>query len=120
MFMDTRIACSAHCLHATYSVEPWGGGGCGIRRKARIAAAIARHPYSSSITQPGSAPHGCPSVRKCHMTKVGKMLTVQIMISIVDADVRNGSSHRRYHGNTAGAHRREAAIGQTNWSGDQL
>jgi hypothetical protein len=39
-----------------------------IRRKATIAAAIATHPYSSSITQTGSGPHGRPSVRKCHMT----------------------------------------------------
>src|SRR5277367_6595012 len=42
------------------------------------------------------------------------MLTVQIMISSVEADVRNGSSQRRYHGNTTGAHRRDAAMGQAN------
>ena len=66
----------------------------------------ARHPYSSSITQPGSAPHGRPSARKCHWTYTGIMLTVQMMISSVEADVRNGSSQRRYHGNTAGAHKR--------------
>src|SRR5271170_7145279 len=42
------------------------------------------------------------------------MLTVQMIISSVEADVRNGSSQRRYHGNTAGAHKREAAIGQEN------
>src|SRR5689334_24444138 len=42
------------------------------------------------------------------------MLTVQRMISSVEADVRNGSSQRRYHGNTTGAHKRDAAIGQTN------
>src|SRR5882757_6613611 len=81
-------------------------------------AAIATHPYSSSITQPGSAPHGRPSVRKCHMTYTGMMLTVQTIISIVEADVKNGSSQRRYHGNTTGAHKRDAAIGQANWSGD--
>src|SRR6266446_2107175 len=46
------------------------------------------------------------------------MLTVQMMISSVEADHRNGSSQRRYHGNTAGAHTRDAAIGQANWSGD--
>src|SRR5579863_1771698 len=51
------------------------------------------------------------------------MLTVQRMISSVEADVRNGSSQRRYHGNTAGANKREAAMGQANmgqinWSGD--
>src|SRR5258707_5632701 len=46
------------------------------------------------------------------------MLTVQTMISSVEADVRNGSSQRRYHGNTTGAHKRDAAIGQANWSGD--
>jgi len=40
------------------------------------------------------------------------MLTVQIMISSVEADVRNGSSQRRYHGNTAGAQKRDTAIGQ--------
>ena len=44
------------------------------------------------------------------------MLTV-LMISSVEADIRNGSSPRRYHGNTTGAHKRDAAIGQANWSG---
>src|SRR5579863_9152152 len=48
------------------------------------------------------------------------MLTVQIMISSVEADVRNGSSQSKYHGNTAGAHRRDAAMGQANWSGDHV
>src|SRR5712691_7341101 len=93
------------------------------RRKAIIAAAVATHPYSSSITQPGSDPHGRPSARRCHWMYVGIMLTVQTMISNVEADVKNGSSQRRYHGNTAGAHKRDAAIGQanmgqTNRSGD--
>src|SRR6266567_3787188 len=46
------------------------------------------------------------------------MLTVQRMISSVEADVRNGSSQRRYHGNTTGAHKRDAAMGQANMSGD--
>src|SRR5439155_24059545 len=51
------------------------------------------------------------------------MLTVQTMISSVEADVRNGSSQRRYQGNTTGAHKRDAAMGQANrsqanWSGD--
>src|ERR1700692_578911 len=48
------------------------------------------------------------------------MLTVQRMISSVEADIRNGSSQRRYHGNTTGAHTRDAAIGQANMSGDHL
>src|SRR5207245_6228279 len=87
-----------------------------IRRNRMIAAVIATHPYSSSITQPGSAPHGRPSARKCHWTYVGIMLTVQMMISSVEADIRNGSSQRRYHGNTTGANKREAAMGQTNTS----
>src|SRR5580700_884910 len=43
------------------------------------------------------------------------MLTVQRMISSVEDDVRNGSSQRRYHGNTTGAHKRDAAMGQANW-----
>jgi hypothetical protein len=42
------------------------------------------------------------------------MLTVQMMISSVEADVRNGSSQRRYHGKTTGAHKRDAAMGQAN------
>src|SRR5579863_1179259 len=46
------------------------------------------------------------------------MLTVQMMIGSVEAEVRNGSSQRRYHGNTAGAHKRDAAIGQANCSRD--
>ena len=37
------------------------------------------------------------------------------MISSVEADVRNGSSQRRYHGNTTGANKRDAAMGQANW-----
>src|SRR5579864_5962903 len=88
------------------------------RRNIIMAAATATHPYSAIITQPGSAPHGCPSARKCHWTYTGIMLTVQMMISSVEADVRNGSSQRRYHGNTTGAHKRDAAIGQANNSGD--
>src|SRR5579863_5163031 len=85
-----------------------------IGRNRMAAPAAATHPYSTSITQAGSAPHGRPSVRKCHWTYTGMMLTVQIIISTVDADVRNGSSQRRYQGNTAGAHRRVAAMGQAN------
>src|SRR5580692_8697201 len=46
------------------------------------------------------------------------MLTVQTLISNVEGDLTNGSSQRRYHGNTAGAHKRDAAIGQANMSGD--
>jgi len=84
-------------------------------RNQIITPAIARHPYSSSMTQPGSDPHERPSVRKCHMTYVGMMLTVQRMIRSVEDDVRNGSSQRRYQGNTTGAHNRDAAMGQANW-----
>jgi hypothetical protein len=46
------------------------------------------------------------------------MLTVQRVISSVEVDVKNGNNQRRYHGNTTGAHKRDAAIGQTSWSGD--
>jgi hypothetical protein len=42
------------------------------------------------------------------------MLTVQTTISHVEADVRNGTSQSRYHGNTTGANKRVAAIGQAN------
>src|SRR6266404_1518194 len=106
------------CLHSAWSAGHCRAADRLILRKAIIAAAIATHPYSTSITQPGSAPHGRPSVRKCHWTYVGIMLTLQMMISSVEADVRNGSSQRRYHGNTTGAHKRDAAIGQANWSGN--
>src|ERR1700744_2190486 len=41
-----------------------------------------------------------------------------MMISKVDVEVRNGSSQRRYHGNMTGAHKRHAAIGHANISGD--
>src|SRR5207244_601106 len=112
--MNSRVGST---LHTTSSVERWNSG-FAIRRKAIIAAAIATHPYSSSITQPGSAPHERPIARKCHWMYVGIMLAVQRMMSSVEADVRNGSSARRYHGNTTGAHRRDAAIGQANRSGD--
>src|SRR4051794_13642602 len=44
------------------------------------------------------------------------MLTVQMMIGSVEADLRNGSSQRRYQGYTVGAHRSDAAIGQANTS----
>src|SRR6266404_4351539 len=46
------------------------------------------------------------------------MVTVHRMINSVVADVRNGSSQRRYQGNTAGAHTSDAAMGQANASGD--
>ena len=46
------------------------------------------------------------------------MLTVQTMIGSVEGDLRNGSSQSRYQGNTAGAHKRDAAIGHANMSGD--
>src|SRR5712692_4919573 len=46
------------------------------------------------------------------------MLTVQMRIGSVEADLRNGSIERRYHGYTTGAHRSDAAIGQANTSGD--
>ena len=72
------------------------------------------HPYSSSMIQAGSAPHEPWSLLKCHMMYVGIMLTVQLMIGSVDADVRNGKSHKRYHGNTTGAQNKDAAIGQAN------
>jgi hypothetical protein len=42
------------------------------------------------------------------------MLTVQTTISSVEADIKNGSSQRRYHGKTAGAHKRVAAMGHAN------
>jgi hypothetical protein len=48
------------------------------------------------------------------------MLTVQTIISSVEADVKNGTSQRRYQGNTAGAQIRDAAIGQANLSGEKL
>src|ERR1700730_632665 len=47
------------------------------------------------------------------------MLDVQMMIGSVEADLRNGSSQRRYQGYTVGAHRSDAAIGQANTSGDR-
>ena len=46
------------------------------------------------------------------------MLSVHKRISSVEAEVRNGSNQSRYHGNTTGAHKSEAAIGQANISGD--
>src|SRR4029077_563677 len=46
------------------------------------------------------------------------MLTVQRLINRVEDDVRNGSSQRRYQGNTAGAHKSVAANGHANNSGD--
>src|ERR1700719_1243362 len=46
------------------------------------------------------------------------MLTVQTMIASVEADLRNGSSQRRYQGYTVGAHRSDAAMGQANAFGD--
>src|ERR1700730_15617448 len=100
-----------------WSAWHWSAADRVIRRKARFAPAPATHPYSSSIAQPGSDPHGRPSARKCHWTYVEIMLTVQTVISSVEPDTRNGSSPRRYQGYTAGASRRDTAIGQTNWSG---
>src|ERR1700756_4441862 len=48
------------------------------------------------------------------------MLTVQTRISSVEADVRNGSSQRRYHGNTTGANKRDAAMGQANMGQENM
>src|SRR5947208_46219 len=47
------------------------------------------------------------------------MLTVQTMSGSVEADLRNGSSQRRYQGYTDGAHSSDAAIGHANTSGDR-
>src|SRR3954452_5941347 len=47
------------------------------------------------------------------------MLTVQMMIGRIEADLRNGSTQRRYQGYTTGAHRSDAAMGQANTSGDR-
>src|ERR1700676_1394810 len=46
------------------------------------------------------------------------MLKVQIIIGTVDVDLRNGSSHSRYHGYTTGAHKSDAVIGQANAAKD--
>src|SRR5215470_16789627 len=40
------------------------------------------------------------------------MLRVHTMIGHTEGDVKNGTSQRRYHGNTTGAKIRDAAIGQ--------
>src|SRR5207247_5923832 len=72
----------------------------------------------STSNHAGRDPHGRPVARKCHWTYVGIMLTVQMMISSVEPDIRNGSRQRRYHGNTTGAHKRDASIGQAKRSGD--
>src|SRR5580704_10856867 len=102
---DTEVVC-------------WAGATGRMRRRNAITTpAAATHPYSSSIAQTGSEPHGRPSARKCHITYVGIMHRVQMMISRVEGDVRNGSSQRRYHGNTTGAHKRDVAMGQANRSG---
>src|ERR1700756_1376300 len=82
-----------------------------------MTAAMATHPYSSRITQPGSASHAHVTERRCRDIR-GIMLTVQMMISRVEADVRNGKSQRRYQGNTTVAHKSDAAIGHTNTFGD--
>jgi hypothetical protein len=55
------------CFHSTGPLTIVVAADRLIRRKAIIAAVIATHPYSSSITQTGSGPHGRPSARKCHM-----------------------------------------------------
>jgi len=47
------------------------------------------------------------------------MLTVQIMIGIVEADRRNGSSHNKYQGYTTGANKSDAAIGHASASEDK-
>jgi hypothetical protein len=46
------------------------------------------------------------------------MLNVQTPMGSVEIDRRNGSSHRRYHGYTTGAHKSDPAIGQANASAD--
>src|SRR5437899_884924 len=44
-----------------------------IRRNRMIAAVIATHPYSSSITQPGTAPHAPANARTCQLTSAEQM-----------------------------------------------
>ena len=46
------------------------------------------------------------------------MLTVQMIIGTVEADLMNGNSQSRYHGYTTGAHKSDAAIGQANASAE--
>src|SRR5215472_14216532 len=46
------------------------------------------------------------------------MLTVQTMSSSVEVEVRNGNNQSRYQGNTTGAKKREAAMGQAKAPGD--
>ncbi len=116
-FTDTRIDFGA-VIYSTGACEYCDAADRLIRRSAITAAVTAKHPYSTSIIQPESAPHGCPSVRRCHWTYVGMMLTVHRAISRVDAEVRNGSNQSRYHGNTTGANKRDAAIGQANRPGE--
>src|ERR1700760_4279469 len=89
-----------------------------MRCKTTMTAVMATHPYSSGITQSGSVPHVPVTMRKCHMTYVASMLTVQTMSGTVETEVRNGSSHSKYQGNTTGTHKSVAAIGQTNTSAD--
>src|SRR5215469_1613375 len=45
------------------------------------------------------------------------ILTVQMMSGNVATDRTNGRSHNRYQGNTTGAQRSDAAMGQANASG---
>jgi len=65
-FLDTRIACGAVAFTLLVRLALEAADRV-IRRKARIALAPATRPYSGSITQPGSGPHGRPPVRKCHI-----------------------------------------------------
>jgi hypothetical protein len=87
-------------------------------RNAVIVAAIATHPYSKGIIQPGRAPHEPLTELKCHIKYVGIMLTVQIMMSSVEGDMRNGTNQSKYQGNTTGAQMSVAAIGQANAAED--
>src|SRR5947207_13089205 len=90
-----EFACRGSRHHTTSFLEHWTAGRV-IRRKAITAAAMATHPYSCSITQPGRDPHGRPAARKGHCTHVGIMLTVQMLISRVEHERRNASRQRTY------------------------
>ena len=82
-----------------------------------MAAAVATDPYSNSRIQPGTC-QGCPSVFEYQTKKTERTLSVQIMIGIIDAEWRNGTSQRRYHGYTTGAQASEAVIGHAHASGE--
>jgi len=113
-----EFACRARSKpHRTSCVEHCTAGRL-IRRKAIIAAAISTHPYSSSITQPGSAPPRTPECAEVPLDVCGDNAHSP------DDDEQRRGRHQKWQQpeqipwEYGGCAQKRSAIGQANTSGE--